>query len=166
MRPILSLFLLSVAAAGLPLFPAGAQNASLSFGSDKIPAASAPGDWIDVQSWRWGTSIPTTAGEPPARELRKPADIGSLTIVTRMDPADCKLGARYSGTRLRTGYVDYVLEDAMISCCATGGSSAGELPLESLSLNYTKLTQEYKAQDEKKPTKPRPKWDLKKGTRE
>lgn len=166
MRPIVSLLLLSVAAATLPALPAAAQTASLKLGSDKVPAATGTGDWIEVQSWRWGTSIPTTAGEQPAREVRKPADIGSLTITARMDPASCKLGAQYDGARLRTKYLDYVLEDAMVSCCATGGSSAGELPLESVSLNYAKVTKDYKPQDDKKPAKPPPKWDLKKGSRE
>jgi len=145
---------------------AGAQQkASLRLGSDGAAGGTEKGDWIDIQSWRWGTSIPTSVGQQPAKELRKPADIGSLTVTVKMDPASCKLGAKYDGARLRTPKIDYVLEEAMISCCATGGStSGGELPTESMSLNYTKITQDYGPQDKKAGTKPD--WDTKKGKRE
>ena len=59
-------------------------------------------------------------------------------------------------------FLEFKFKDVMVSSYQTGGAGEG-LPVESLSLNFTSVTQEYFTQDEKGSTKSAGKsgWDVK-----
>ena len=62
---------------------------------------------------------------------------GSLTVLV---PAGmCVVGARYPTAQLGDGQLAYKMKDVMVSSCAPAPSSGGSRPMESLSLNYTKI---------------------------
>jgi type VI secretion system secreted protein Hcp len=58
------------------------------------------------------------------------------------------------------------MSDVLISSYQTGGSSSGEVPMDQISLNYSKIEIDYLAQDEKGITKSAGKkhWDMKTNT--
>ena len=58
------------------------------------------------------------------------------------------------------------MSDVLISSYQTGGSQAGEVPMDQISLNYSKIEIDYLAQDEKGITKSAGKkwWDMKTNT--
>jgi len=58
------------------------------------------------------------------------------------------------------------MSDCLISSYQTGGSQSGEVPMDQISLNYSKIEIDYLAQDEKGITKSAGKkwWDMKTNT--
>jgi type VI secretion system secreted protein Hcp len=114
---------------------------------------------IDIYSWHWGTSqsgggggsgkvsvhdISVTKLQDSASPKLAQAAVSGKTFGT----VEITLEDRDSGTPLE--YIKYELKDVVISSYQTSGGSGGDpLPLESLSLNFTKIYFEYKEQDKK-----------------
>jgi type VI secretion system secreted protein Hcp len=63
-------------------------------------------------------------------------------------------------------FLKVTMSDVLISSYQTGGSQGGEVPMDQISLNYSKIEIENLAQDEKGITKSAGKkfWDLKSNT--
>jgi type VI secretion system secreted protein Hcp len=123
-------------------------------------------DWIEVLSYSWGVSQTgsgsrSTAG---ARSSER-CDHHDFSIVKVLDKASAKLflscckGEHIKDVTLQlsraTGdkqqYMEYKLEDVIISSVRPGGSSHSHesLPLEEVSFNYGKITLKYTATDHK-----------------
>ena len=109
-------------------------------------------DWIEISSFSFGVSHPTTIGSG-ARGTGK-ASFSDLSITKTVDKSSPALFFdAASGKHIKDGLLDvvkvsggsemsllqYKLTDVMISSYSIGGSSGGELPQESLSLNFTKI---------------------------
>ena len=78
---------------------------------------------------------------------------------------EAKLTCRKAGG-LQQNFLVVTMSDCLISSYQTGGSQAGEVPMDQISLNYSKIEIDYLAQDEKGITKSAGKkhWDMKTNT--
>lgn len=78
---------------------------------------------------------------------------------------EAKLTCRKAGGT-QNNFLVVTMNDVLISSYQTGGSGAGEVPMDQVSLNYSKIEIDYLAQDEKGITKSAGKkwWDLKTNT--
>jgi type VI secretion system secreted protein Hcp len=75
---------------------------------------------------------------------------------------EAKLTCRKAGGT-QQNFLVVTMSDVLISSYQTGGSQAGEVPMDQISLNYSKIEIDYLAQDEKGITKSAGKkhWDMK-----
>ena len=109
-------------------------------------------DWIEISSFSFGVSHPTTIGSG-TRGTGK-ASFSDLSITKTVDKSspvlfldaasgkhikDARLDVVKVGGGTEMSLLKYKLTDVMISSYSIGGSSGGELPQESLSLNFTKI---------------------------
>src|SRR5688500_10597066 len=114
---------------------------------------------IDVRSWSWGASNTGTGAGAGGGVGR--ASVQDLHVAARMSKASprlflaCASGQRIKQARLsavRAGgaqgeFLTLTLSDVMVSSYQTGGSEAGDvIPTDQVSLNFAKLSMEYKAQ--------------------
>lgn len=78
---------------------------------------------------------------------------------------EAKLTCRKAGGQ-QEDFMKVVMSDVLISSYQTGGSGGGEVPMDQISLNYSKIEIEYLAQDDKGVTKSAGKkfWDMKTNT--
>jgi type VI secretion system secreted protein Hcp len=78
---------------------------------------------------------------------------------------DTKLTCRKAGGK-QENFLQVTMSDVLISSYQTGGSGAGEVPMDQISLNYSKIEIEYFAQSEKGITTSAGKkwWDMKSNT--
>jgi type VI secretion system secreted protein Hcp len=78
---------------------------------------------------------------------------------------DATLTCRKAGGK-QENYLIVKMSDVLISSYQTGGSSAGEVPMDQISLNYSKIEIDALGQDEKGITKSAGKkwWDMKTNT--
>lgn len=159
----LKIGLLSAGALALALgFSAPAWSAGyLKIGDIKGEATASPskGEQIDVLSWSWGeTSAAPSTGLATGKRMHKPFVItkqldksspmlqqaaANGTIFDHVDLVLAKPGAG------RQEYMKYELKNVMISSYQTGGSSGGQVPTETISLNYEEIKQTYASQEEK-----------------
>jgi type VI secretion system secreted protein Hcp len=109
-------------------------------------------DWIDIQSWSWGVSPPSTSGVGSG--LATGRLVGHVTVVKRIDKATPLLFKRCSdGTVLalatvelaRPGgptYLKYELKEVLVSSIAHGDVDGDGVPEETITLDFTatKLT--------------------------
>lgn len=111
--------------------------------------------WIDVSSMQFGIGrgIATPSGAVANREASEPS-VSEITISKQMDAASPKLftesatgavGKKVQIHLVSTGspgntYVEYTLTNALISGYSV--STGGDRPVESISINFTKI--EYK----------------------
>jgi type VI secretion system secreted protein Hcp len=114
--------------------------------------------WIDVESWSWGeTNTPPATGGGGGGAGR--VQIQDLQFVTRVSKASpplflaCATGQHMKEARLvavRTGatqqeFLTWTFSNVLVSGYQTGGA-AGDLVMDQVSLNFSKLKVEYKAQ--------------------
>ncbi len=114
-------------------------------------------DWIELTSFQWGVgrSIGTAArgaisrehSEPTLSEISvsKPTDVASpkLFLDAVAGKLDNKVTIKFTTTakgKVET-FLTYDLENTGLSHYSL--SSAGEIPMESLSLNFTKITETF-----------------------
>ncbi len=113
--------------------------------------------WLNVRSldWQANRDIITPVGAARNREARE-ARLGDISFTKEMDGASAQLlqeactgakGKKVTIDLVRTSeggaltYVQYKLEDALISGYSV--STGGDTPVESISLNYTKIEMAY-----------------------
>jgi type VI secretion system secreted protein Hcp len=116
--------------------------------------------WIDVDSWSWGetNSGPHAAGGGGGAAKVVMQDFHFVSRVSKASPKlflacasgqhlkEAKLVARKAGQGQQE-FLTWTFSDLLVSSYQTGGSEAGEaLPLDQVSLNFTKIKVEYKAQ--------------------
>jgi type VI secretion system secreted protein Hcp len=131
---------------------------------DGIPGEStddAHKDWIEILSF--GQSICRSFDvTPDSYDGATAADFGDFVIVKAMDKSSPKLAvACADGTHIkevvlelcRAGgdkmlYMEYILEDVIVSCYEPGGRTEGgdSLPLETVSLRFNKIQWTYTQQ--------------------
>jgi type VI secretion system secreted protein Hcp len=125
-------------------------------------------DQIELLSWTFGASQPgsarSTSGGPSGR-----VELHELSVTKLADKAtpplflNCAKGQIFKtvtlSIRKATGdgksqkpYMVIKLENVLISGYQIGGSDGGQAPVENISLNYTKITYDYKLQDATKGT--------------
>jgi len=121
-------------------------------------------DWIEVLSYSTGVSQrPSGAASSGGGRSAERADFEDFSIVKALDKASPKL-ALYcaNGTHIdeiklelcraagdKQKYMEYVLNDVIVSSVRPGGSSQGgeALPLEEVTFNYGKITWTYTETD-------------------
>ena len=135
-------------------------------------------EWIEVLSWSWGASQLGTAGHGTGMGASK-VNLQDFHFTMHFCGASpelflsCASGHHYPDATLvmrkptgkeggQAKFLEFKFKDVMVSSYQTGGAGEG-LPVESLSLNFTSVTQEYFTQDEKGATKSAGKsgWDVK-----
>ena len=109
--------------------------------------------WIDIESWSWGAS--QSAGHGGGGGAGK-VSVHDISITKNTDKSSPKLAeavakgkvfsvapTRKQVTQTTTHggqqYYEVKLEDIMVSSFQTSPSSGGDRPMESLSLNFTKM---------------------------
>ncbi len=116
-------------------------------------------NWIDVVSFSWGVSQPSTVlqGSGGATERATATD---FAIGKKIDKASPKLfAACVQGTHIgsaiiqfvrrdqglaRSEFIEYKLSDVIVSSLQPAGNSQGDiLPTEALSLNFVKIEWSY-----------------------
>lgn len=133
---------------------------------DGVPGESTDDkhkDWIEILSFSFGAHQPTsgaasTAGGASAERV----NLGDFSIVKALDKASPKIFeacctgkhikevtielCRAGGDKVK--YMEYKLEEAIISSVRPGGSAHGTetLPLEEVSFNYGKIKSTYTQQ--------------------
>ncbi len=165
LNPMFSRTLALVApVSALTLTPAGAAAVDYFLKIDGIKGESVDDkhkDEIDILSFSWGLSNTPVAGGGGAGK----ATFKEFTVTKKTDTSSPKMMlACATGQRIPT--VNFVvrrnpepgtpeapqefyfitLENVLVSSYSSSGSPAGELPTESLSLNFTKITYEYRPQ--------------------
>ena len=117
--------------------------------------------WIDVQSMQWGVGrgISSSPGTTKDREASHPS-VSEVVITKLLDETSPKFFTEACvgkgkvveihlckvGDKLET-YMEYKLTNVMISGYSV--SSGGDRPMESLSLNFTKIEMNYIPYDDK-----------------
>ncbi len=114
--------------------------------------------WIEVESWSWGetNSRPVATGGGAGAGKVQMQDFHFTTPVSKASPAlflACATGKHMKEAKLaavKTGamqheFLTWTFSDVLVSGYQTGGSS-GDLVMEQVSLNFSKLKVEYKAQ--------------------
>ena len=122
-------------------------------GVDGESTNAAHKGWIDVQSWSWGASQPSTGGFGGGAATGRL--VGHVTLVKRIDKATPLLFKRGSdGTVLALAtvelaranggptYLKYELKEVLVSSIAHGDVDGDGLPDETITLDFTgtKLT--------------------------
>ncbi|PIE83137.1 MAG: type VI secretion system tube protein Hcp [Candidatus Contendobacter odensis] len=139
---------------------------------------SAYKEWIEVLSWSWGANQLGTASHGTGLGSSK-VNLQDFSFTMHFCSASpelllsCCSGHHYPEATLvmrkPTGkdggqqkFLEFKFKDVLVSSYQTGGVG-DDLPVESLTLNFTNVTQEYFAQDEKGTTKSAGKagWDVK-----
>ena len=118
-------------------------------------------DWIELNSFQWGASrhIGTAARGSTTREHSEPS-LSEITVTKLSDVAspklfldsvagklDNKVTIKFTTTtkgKVET-FLTYEMENTGLSHYSL--SSGGEAPMESLSLNYTKITETFTGHD-------------------
>ncbi len=122
-------------------------------GVDGESANAAHKGWIEIQSWSWGVSQPSTGGFGGGAATGRL--VGHVTVVKRIDKATPLLFKRCSdGTVLALAtvelarpnggptYLKYELKEVLVSSIAHGDVDGDGVPEETVTLDFTgvKLT--------------------------
>jgi type VI secretion system secreted protein Hcp len=114
---------------------------------------------IDVESWSWGeTNAGTHAGGGGGgagkvvmqdfhfvMKVNKASPKLLLACATGQHIKDAKLTVRKAGGD-QQAYMSYKFYDLLISSYQTGGSTGDVVPVDQISMNYSKMELEYRAQ--------------------
>jgi type VI secretion system secreted protein Hcp len=114
--------------------------------------------WIDVEAWSWGETNPgtlATGGGAGAGKVQM-QDLSIVTRVSKASPAlflacatgqrmkEAKLAAVKSGA-MQQEFLTWTFSDVLVSGYQTSGAG-GDLVTDQVSLNFSKIRVEYKAQ--------------------
>jgi type VI secretion system secreted protein Hcp len=114
---------------------------------------------IELESWSWGVSNTSSALQGGGAGAGKSAP-QDFNFTKKLDKASPRLaqavamGDHYKSaiiTCRKAGgtqqeYLTITLSDVFISSYQAGGSGGGNLPMDQVSMNYSKMLQEYKEQ--------------------
>ncbi|HET8756939.1 MAG TPA: type VI secretion system tube protein Hcp [Solirubrobacteraceae bacterium] len=115
-------------------------------------------NWIDVDSWSWGENQPLQPASGGGAGAGK-VHVRDFSFTTRVSKASPKLFlACASGTHLKEArlvgrksgkdqgeFLTWTFSDVLVSSYETGGTEQA-LPMDAVSLNFSKVTVAYKAQ--------------------
>jgi type VI secretion system secreted protein Hcp len=134
---------------------------------------------IEIESFSWGASQLGTSSHGTGAGAGK-VSMNDFHFVMRNNSSsptlflfcangkhlkEAKLTCRKAGGK-QENFLEVTMSDVLVSSYQTGGSGAGEVPMDQISLNYSKIAIDYLAQDEKGITKSAGKkwWDMKTNT--
>jgi type VI secretion system secreted protein Hcp len=134
---------------------------------------------IEIESFSWGAAQLGTSSHGTGAGAGK-VSMNDFHFVMRNNSAspalflycangkhlkEAKLTCRKAGGT-QNNFLVVTMSDVLISSYQTGGSGAGEVPMDQISLNYSKIEVDYLAQDDKGITKSAGKkwWDMKTNT--
>jgi type VI secretion system secreted protein Hcp len=114
--------------------------------------------WIDVESWTWGETNPGSLGSGSGAGAGKVQmqDFHFTTRVSKASPAlflacangqhmkEAKLAAVKAGA-MQQEFLTWTFSDVLVSGYQTGGTE-GDLVMDQVSLTFSKIKVEYKAQ--------------------
>jgi type VI secretion system secreted protein Hcp len=114
---------------------------------------------IDIMSWSWGESNTGTSSAGGGGGAGK-VNMSDFSFMMRFNKASPKLMlACATGEHVKTAtlvcrkaggdqqeYMKIQMSDLLISSYQTGGSQGDEIPVDSISLNFSKIEFEYKPQ--------------------
>ena len=133
-------------------------------------AGSAAKGWMEIYSFSWGASNPTTVGAGTTGLAASRVSVSSFNIMKKSDRASnplmtaCCTGQHFPTAsvvmRKATGtsggqqtFLEYLFTDVMIESIQWSGSSGGDdSPTESVSFAFAKFAINYWYQDEEKGT--------------
>jgi type VI secretion system secreted protein Hcp len=134
---------------------------------------------IEIYSFSWGASNPTTVGPGSTGLSAGRCSISSFNIMKKTEKSSATLFAaccngthfdkatvtmrKAGGTAGQKPFLEYVFEDVMVESIQWSGSTGGDdTPTESVSLAFAKCTITYSTQDDKGATKKAGEatWDL------
>lgn len=133
--------------------------------------------WIELLSFSLGASQPVATTSAAGGRTAQRVDISDFSAMKMVDKASvdmllaCCNGSHFKKVEVEVCeaseqkhvYIKYELSDVIISSLQTSGSSGGDKPTESISLNFGKIQWEYTPlkQDGKAGSKVGPKgWNL------
>lgn len=114
---------------------------------------------IELETWSFGLSNPSSALKPGGAAAGKSVP-GDFIATKKNDKSSPRLAQAVAmGDHFKSAiitvrkaggtqqeYLSITLSDVFISSYQLGGTGGGVLPVESISLNYAKMVQEYKEQ--------------------
>jgi len=131
---------------------------------DGIPGESADSkhkDEIDVETWSWGEANPVPHGGGSGAGAGR-VEIQDFNFTARFSKAspnlmlacasgkhfkDAVLRARRGAGKSQADFLTFSLSDVLVSSYQTAGAEAGDVaPVDSVSLNFSKIQIEYKEQ--------------------
>lgn len=135
-------------------------------------------EWIEVLSWSWGASNPSSVGSTgmsSGREASTPS-VSEIVVTKQMDKSTPKLAEGVSKgkttqelkkqtTHNGETYYQVKLTDVMVSSWQSSGGDSHSRPMESISLNFTKIEFNYKPQNAESPAIQKGSWNLKENTK-
>jgi type VI secretion system secreted protein Hcp len=115
-------------------------------------------NWIDVEAWSWGETNPqpVSAGSGSSAGKVQMQDFNFTTRVSKASPAlflacatgqhmkEAKLAAVKAGA-MQQEFLTWTFSDVLVSGYQTAGAG-GEVVLDQVSLSFSKIKVEYKAQ--------------------
>jgi type VI secretion system secreted protein Hcp len=122
-------------------------------------AAGGHADWIEIESFTWGASRPSTSTGRTRGGSR--TSFSDLSVVKRIDAASpnlylaCASGKHYPSATLQirkagegpVSYMEYRLENVRISAVSVSHSAGHDEPVEEVTLSYGKIVWSYTPQD-------------------
>ena len=122
-------------------------------------AAGGHADWIEVESFSWGASRPSTSTGRTRRGGR--TSFSDMSVVKKVDAASpnlylaCASGKHYASATLQIRkagggpmpYMEYRLENVRISSVSVSSSEGSAEPVEEVTLSYGKIVWSYTPQD-------------------
>lgn len=131
---------------------------------DSIPGESLDAKHkgeIDVQAWSWGETNPAPPSAPGSGGGAGKVQMQDFNFTARMSKASPNLMlACASGKHLKSAvltarkagkpqaeFLTFSLSDILVSAYQTGGAEGEVVPMDSVSLNFSKIQVEYKQQN-------------------
>jgi type VI secretion system secreted protein Hcp len=116
--------------------------------------------WLDVDSWSWGETQTAAAGPGGGGGGAGKVSLQDFHFVTRVSKASPKLflacasGQHFKEAKLvgrkagkdQQEFLTWTFSDVLVSSYQTGGSEAGDLPIDQASLNFAKIRVDYRPQ--------------------
>lgn len=118
-------------------------------------------DWIEVLSYSWNISNPVQSSPSNTGRTTGRPNFGELVVTKKLDLSSSELNAKCASAgnlglitlnllrqdeaaTVKLEYMVYELADALVSSVSIGGS--GDIPIETVTFNYSKINWNYKAQ--------------------
>jgi type VI secretion system secreted protein Hcp len=131
---------------------------------DSIPGESLDAKHkgeIDVQAWSWGETNPVPPSAPGSGGGAGKVQMQDFNFSARMSKASpnlmlaCASGKHFKSAVLtarkagkpQAEFLTFSLSDVLVSAYQTGGAEGEVVPMDSVSLNFSKIQVEYKQQN-------------------
>lgn len=114
-------------------------------------------EWMEVLSFSWGMSQPSSIASGTGGRSSERVNVSDFSFMKVLDAAsvdlmlNCAKGQHFASAELQVHeasgekhqFLKYTMSDVIISSYQPSGSGGGDKPMESVSLNFGKITWEY-----------------------